>query len=274
MRRLVLCDRHLLIRRELAACAARHLMQHIRAEGQVLRDRVAGGVRSNAVALGRVGVGIAACGFEVHFKNRALLGHVVAVHHVGVLRDADLIQLHLLLYRDSDLIVLEGEFSGRRADRVSRAVELVAGGGRDFLDVPVIAADVLLRRELPIGICGVLIDQVIAAVHAVDCTRKRGVALRSTGRAVALRNRGRPFFEDVRKGNSRGLIGLDRDRLRLRLHVLVGGELRHGQHSAGLQVRNGDGAVGGSLHRGVHAVARDVEAYTGDIAVLRGLDDL
>ena len=92
MRRLVLGDRHLLIRCELAAVAASRLVQHIRAEGQVLRDRVAGGICCDAVALGRVGVGIAACGLEVDLKDCALLGHVVAVHHVGVLRDADLRQ--------------------------------------------------------------------------------------------------------------------------------------------------------------------------------------
>ena len=197
MRRLVLCDRHLLIRRELAACAARHLMQHIRAEGQVLRDRVAGGVRGNAVAFRGFRVIVAARRLEVDLKDCTLLGHVVAVYHVGVLRDADLIQLHLLLHGDGDLIVLEGEFAGRRADRVACAVELIAGRGRNFLDVPAIAANVFLGCKLPVRVGRVLIDQVISSIHTVDRARKRGVALRSTGRAVVLRDRGRPFFEDV-----------------------------------------------------------------------------
>ena len=170
--------------------------------------------------------------------------------------------------------MLEGEFAGRRADRVACAVELIAGRGRDFLDVPVIAANVLFRRELPVRVGRVLIDQVISSIHTVDRACKRGVALRRAGRAVALRDRGRPFFEDVREIHGRGLIGLDRDGLRLRLHVLVGGELRHGQHSAVLQIWDGDRAVRAGLHRSVHAVARDVEAHTGYHTVLRGLDDL
>ena len=274
MCRLVLGDRHLLIRRELAAVAARHLMQHISARREILCDRIAARVCGNAVALGRVGIGIAACGFEVHLKNRALLELIVAVYHVGVFGDADLIELHLLVHRDGDLVVLNREIPGRSADRVSRGIQQVSIRGRDLLNVPVVAADVLLGRKLTAGVGRIAVNECGAAIHAVHRTGEGGVALRSAGRVVTLCDRGRPLLQDVRKVHRSGLICPDRHSLRLRLHIRSRGQLRHGQNRAVLQVRDGDGSVRAGLHRRVHAVARHPEPHARYHTVLRGLDDL
>ena len=249
-------------------------MHNVCAAGHIFGRRISGGVGRNGIAFSFFCGCITACGFQVDLKFSAGFIGRRAVKDLILLMNLHFSFDDLLFYCYLDFIVFQTVVSGFYPYRIYGTVNQISAGWRNFTNRPVIAANVLFRRELPVRVGRVLIDQVISSIHTVDRACKRGVALRSTGRAVALRDRGRPFFEDVRKGNSRGLIGLDRHSLRLRLHVLVGGELRHGQHSAVLQIRDGDRAVRASLHRGVHAVSCDVEAHTGYHTVLRGLDDL
>ena len=249
-------------------------MHNVCAAGHIFGRRISGGVGRNGIAFSFFCGCITACGFQVDLKFSAGFIGRRAVKDLILLMNLHFSFDDLLFYCYLDFIVFQTVVSGFCPYRIYGTVNQISAGWRNFTNRPVIAANVLFRHKLASRVCGVLIDQVISSIHTVDRARKRGVALRSTGRAVALRDRGRPLFEDVRKGNSRGFIGLDRDGLRLRLHVLVGGELRHGQYSAVLQIRDGDRAVRAGLHRGVHAVPCDVEAHTGYHPVLRGLDDL
>ena len=249
-------------------------MHNVCAAGHIFGRRISGGVGRNGIAFSFFCGCITACGFQVDLKFSAGFIGRRAVKDLILLMNLHFSFDDLLFYCYLDFIVFQTVVSGFYPYRIYGTVNQISAGWRNFTNRPVIAANVLFRHKLASRVCGVLIDQVIATVHTVDRACKRGVALRSTGRAVALRDRGRPLFEDVRKAHRGGLICTDRHSLRLRLHIRSRGQLRHGQNRAVLQVRDGDGAVFTGLHRSVHAISCDVEAHAGYHTVLRGLDDL
>ena len=85
------------------------------------------------------------------------------------------------------------------ADGINGAVQQIALGGRDLTDGPVVAADIVFRGELPVGIRSVGVHKLVALIDAVDGTGKGGIALRQTRFGVALGDGHIPLFQNVRK---------------------------------------------------------------------------
>ena len=83
-------------------------------------------------------------------------------------------------------VVLNRVELGLRTDVLTLCVEQVSFGRADFLQRPVIAADIILGGKLTVCVGGVGVDELIAFIDAVLCICKGGVALRQTGSAVAL----------------------------------------------------------------------------------------
>ena len=174
----------------------------------------------------------------------------------------------LLFNADWNLVMFQRILVRFSADRVFRSIQEVSAGRRNLLNIPVIPAYVLFRRELAAGVCGVLVNEIAAVIHAVHCTGNGGIALCGSGFRVHLCDGCFPLFEHVREAYRCRFVGFNRDRLRLWLHVLIGHIKLGHRVAAGLQVWNNDCAVCTSLHSCVHAVTRHAEPYTGNLAIL------
>ena len=61
---------------------------------------------------------------------------------------------------------------------VAFGIQKIALGRADFTDAPVIAAYIILGRELTVFIGGIGVNQFLAFVDAVNCTCKGSIALR------------------------------------------------------------------------------------------------
>ena len=99
------------------------------------------------------------------------------------------------------------------ADGIKGAVQQIALGGRDLADGPVVAANIVFRGELSVGIRGVGVHKLVALIDAVDSTGKGGIALRQTRFGVALGDSDIPLFQDVRNALVRDGVPFHRRRL-------------------------------------------------------------
>ena len=196
----VLGDIHIKIGKQLTAVPALSLMHRIDAVGQVFGDRIAIFVADQVVTLRCLGAVIGACGFQ---KNRELrsglrrfkLGFAV----VRVLDDGNFALDDLLGHIVCRGVVFHGVVFRLRTDGINGAVQQIALGGRHLADGPVVAADIVFRGELSVGIGGVGVHKLVALIDAVDGTGKGGIALRQTRFSVALGDSDIPLFQDVRK---------------------------------------------------------------------------
>ena len=249
-------------------------MHNVCAAGHIFGRRISGGVGRNGIAFSFFCGCITACGFQVDLKFSTGFIGGRAVKNLILLMNLYFSFDNLLFYCYLDFIVFQTVVSGFCPYRIYGTVNQISVGRRNFANRPIIAADVLLRRELPVGICGVLIDQVIAAVHAVHRARERGVALYSSSFRIHLCDGCFPLLEHVREAYRCCFIGFDGDRLSLWLYVLIGHIKLGHRVAAGLQVWNGNRSIGLSCNRCINSIAHHTESYARNLAVLRGLDDL
>ena len=110
-------------------------------------------------------------------------------------------------------VIFHGVVLRRCADRINGVVQQVALGGRDLTNGPVVAADIVFRGELTVGIRGVGVHKLVALINTVNGTGKGGVALRHTRFGVALGDDDIPLFQDVRKALVRDGVPFHRRRL-------------------------------------------------------------
>ena len=144
-------------------------------------------------------------------------------------------------------IVLHRVERGLCSDVINGGVQQITLGRIDLPNGPVIAADVVIRGELTVTVCGVAVHQRVALIHTVDRPGKRGVALGCACGAVALSHGSVPLFKDVGKALFRHLVPLNRgflasgnDILCCRVHFLqrVAGADQHileGGFAAGIR---------------------------------------
>ena len=175
-------------------------MHRVDAVGQVFCDCIAVFVAGQIVTLGCLGAVIRACGFQKYRKFRSglrrfKLGFAV----VGVLDDGDSTLDDLFGHIVCRGVVFHGVVFCLCADGINGAVQQVSLGGRALTNGPVIAADIVFRGELPVGIHSVGVHKLVALVDAVDSTGKGSIALRQTRFGVALGDSDIPLFQDVRK---------------------------------------------------------------------------
>jgi len=175
-------------------------MHRVDAVGQVFCGRIAVFVADQVVTLGCLGAVIRACGFQKDRKLRSglrrfKLGFAV----IGVLDDGDSALDDLFGHIVCRGVIFHGVVLRLCADGINGAVQQIALGGRDLTDGPVVAADIVFRGELSVGIRGVSVHKLVALIDAVNGTGKGGVALRQTRFGVALGDSDIPLFQDVRK---------------------------------------------------------------------------
>ena len=119
-------------------------------------------------------------------------------------------------------IVFNGIEPGFCADVQDFGIEEITLRGSDFFQRPVIAADIPLGGELPLGVGGVGVDELISFIDAVLRTGKRGIALRQTLFRIGFRNRNAEFLENIVKGFACHLIPLDSGSLLVRHDIAFG----------------------------------------------------
>ena len=177
-------------------------------------------------------------------------------------------------------IVFNGIEPGFCADVQAFGIEEITLRGSDFFQQPVIAADIPLGGELPLGVGGVGVDELIAFIDAVLCPCERGVALRQALFRIGFRNRNAEFLENIVKGFACDLVPFHRCCLLVRYNIAVRGIYffegisRTNQHI--LEFRHtvfvGDGVfVHGDSRKGC-AVEPEFHAF--GQSVLGGLGDL
>ena len=210
----VLGDIHIEIGKQLTAVPTLGLMHRVDAVGQVFCGRIAVFITGQIVTLGCLGVVIRACGFQENRKLRSdlrrfKLGFAV----VGVFDDSDSALDDLLGHIACRGVIFHGVVLRRCADRINGVVQQVALGGRDLTNGPVVAADIVFRGELTVGIRGVGVHKLVALINTVNGTGKGGIALRQTRFGVALSNGDIPLFQNVRKALVRDRVPFHRRRL-------------------------------------------------------------
>ena len=210
----VLGDIHIEIGKQLTAVPTLGLMHRVDAVGQVFCGRIAVFITGQIVTLGCLGVVIRACGFQENRKLRSdlrrfKLGFAV----VGVFDDSDSALDDLLGHIACRGVIFHGVVLRRCADRINSVVQQVALGGRDLTNGPVVAADIVFRGELTVGIRGVGVHKLVALINTVNGTGKGGIALRQTRFGVALSNGDIPLFQNVRKALVRDRVPFHRRRL-------------------------------------------------------------
>ena len=92
-------------------------------------------------------------------------------------------------------------------------VQQIAFARFNFTNRPIIATDIIFCGELPVCICGVGVDELLALVKPVNRTGKRSVALRRACFLVALGDGDIPLFQNVGKALVCNLVPFDRRRL-------------------------------------------------------------
>ena len=210
----VLGDIHIEIGKQLTAVPALGLMHRVDAVGQVFCDRIAVFVAGQVVTLGCLGAVIRACGFQKHRKFRSGLRRFkLGVAVVRVLNDGDSALDDLLGHIVCGGVVFHSVVFCLCADGINGAVQQVALGGRALTNGPVIAADIVFRGELPVGIRSVGAHKLVALVDAVNSTGKGSIALRQTRFGVALGDGDIPLFQNVRNALVRDGVPFHRRRL-------------------------------------------------------------
>ena len=189
-------------------------MHRVDAVGQVFCDRIAVFIADQVVTLGCLSAVIRACGFQENRKLRSglrrfKLGFAV----VRVLDDGDFALDDLLGHIVCRGVIFHGVVFRRCADGINGAVQQVALGGRDLMNGPVVAADIVFRGELPVGIGGAGVHKPVAFVDAVNGTGKSGVTLRQPRLGIALSDGDIPLFQNVRKALVRDRVPFHRRRL-------------------------------------------------------------
>ena len=177
-------------------------------------------------------------------------------------------------------VIFNGIQLGLCADVQTLGVQQISLGGADLTNRPVIAADIPLGGELPLGVGGVGVDELIAFIDAVLCSCEGGVTLRQALFRIGFRNRNAEFLENIVKGFACHLIPLDSGSLLVRHDIAFGcthffeGIAAADQHI--LEFRHtvfvGDGIfVHGDARKGC---AVETEFHALDQSVLGGLGDL
>ena len=207
----VLADEDGKRRKKLFAVPALNLPYGIFAVGQVFGFSKTVFVAYKEIPLGFLGIFIAACRFQIHFKlcadlRRFNFGSAV----VAVLDDGDLAFDNILIGIERlGNVVFHGIQLGFCANVQAFGIEEVSLRRADFFQRPVIAADIILGGKLTVCVGGVGVDELIALIDAVLCACKRCVALRQALFAVTLGYGDIEFLEDIVKGLVRYLVPLD-----------------------------------------------------------------
>ena len=196
----ILGDIHIEIGKQLTPVPALGLMHRVDTVGQAFCYRIAVFIAGQVVTLGCLCTFIRAIGFQENRKlcaglRRFKLGFAI----VRVLDDGDFALDDLLGHIVCGGVIFHGVVFRLCADGINSAVQQIALGGHDLTNGPVVAADIVFRGELPVGIRGVGVYKLVALIDAVDSTGKGSIALRQTRFGVALGDGDIPLFQNVRK---------------------------------------------------------------------------
>ena len=234
------------------------------------------------ISFGFLGIFIATRRFQIYLKLRTFFGcfdfgaAVIAMLDYG---DFPLDHIFKGVERLCK-VVFYRVVLGLRTDVQALCIEQISLGGADLTNRPIVAADIPLGGELPLGVGGVGVDELISFIDTVLSTCEGGVALRQTLFRIGFRNRNAEFLENIVKGLVRYLVPLDCDGLLVGYDIAFGcshffeGIAAADQHI--LEFRNavfvGDGIlVHGNSRKGC---AVEPEFHALGQSVLGGLGDL
>ena len=207
----VLADKHIKGLHQLTPLPTRGLADGVDTVRHILCLGKAVFITSENISLGFLCSVKAACRLAEHFKCCACFGRFnLRFAVVGMLDNGDIALDDLLGHIICGRVKLHGVKLWLCADPVDCSVKQIALRRADFSDSPIVAAYIILRCKLTVFICRVGVNEFFTLINAVDCTRKRSVALRRTRFCIGFRYGHIEFFENVCKAAARHLFPFDR----------------------------------------------------------------
>ena len=194
------------------------LLDNICAVRQRLGCRIPVLVHNNVVSIGGLRSSVASCRLQVDIELSANFGCDLSGREgfldagrtdIRVLENLNVALDDLFCYAqiggciDFDDVVLR-----LSAYLIYTVIQQIADGRNNFLDGPIIAANIDVRSKLSIRISGVLFHQFVAIIQAINGALQGGVALRCRRLDIALCNGHRPLLQHIMNRNSCGLIQL------------------------------------------------------------------
>ena len=211
----VLADKHIKGLHQLTTLPTRGLADGVDTVRHILCLGKAVFITSENISLGFLCSIKAACRLAEYFKGCACFGRFnLRFAVVGMLDNGDIALDDLFGHIICGRVKLHGVKLWLCADPVDCSVKQIALRRADFSDSPIVAAHIILRCKLTVFIGGVGVNEFFALINAVDCTCKRGVALRRTHFCIGFRYGHIEFFENVCKAAVRYLFPFDRRCLR------------------------------------------------------------
>ena len=185
----ILAYEHIERLQQLAAFPALDLLDGVSAVGQILRLSKAVLIADQIIALGVFCVVIGACALEIDSELCAFLGSLdLRLAVVGVLDDGDIAFLNLFVLLHGFAVILSSIVLGIDADFLVAGGNEIALAAVQFLDRPVITADIILSGELAVRIGDVGVNQLVTLVDSVLGACQIRTALSRAGFDVLLGN--------------------------------------------------------------------------------------
>ena len=220
----VLGDIHFKIVHQLAAFPALGLADDISAVGQLLRLCKAVLIADENIALGFLGIFIAACRLEINLELRTgFRGFDLGFPVIGMLDDGNVSLDDLLRHIVGGIVQLNLIQLRFRAYFVNGGIQQVALAGTDFTDCPVRIADVITGSELAVLVRGEAVNEGISLIQPVHSAGQGTIALGRTRFHIALGNGNAELLQHVVHTLVGHFIPLDGGCLGIRHHITDGG---------------------------------------------------
>ena len=158
-------------------------------------------ITGEIIALGFLGCIKTTRGFQIDSKYRTFFGSFnLSLTIVCVFDNGNLTFLNLLGHINGGRsVALYGVKLSFRTDMIRGIIKQITFRGFDFLDRPIITANIIRSGELTVLISNIGIYKLIAFVNTVGCTCKRSITLCGTGFFIALSYGYIELLENIRK---------------------------------------------------------------------------
>ena len=204
----VLSDKQIKVGHQFTAFPAGNLVNGVNTVRHILTLSKAVFITGEIITLGFLGCIKAAGGFQIDCEYRTFFWSLdLSVTIVGVLDDCDIAFLDLFGHINGRCrITLNGIELCFSADMIGCIIQQIAFGGFDFLDAPVVAADIIGSGELAVLVGDIGVNELISLINAVGRARKGCVALCSAGFFITLGDSYVELLEDIGKALTCDLV--------------------------------------------------------------------
>ena len=217
----VLGNKYIKVRHQLAAFPAGDLMNSVNAVRQILALSKAIFIAHKVVSFCFLGNLKVAGRFQIDCKYCAAFRRLnLCIAIVGVLDNSDIAFLNLFGYiNGGGRIALNGVVFCFSTNMIRGSVEQIAFRRLNFLDAPIVIADIVCGGELAVLIGNIGVYELIALINTVGRACKRSIALCCAGLIIALRYSHIELFENVGEALIGYAVPLNRCALAIRNHI-------------------------------------------------------